>query len=225
MGFVKLKTVEVSAADFLWGDAVCHAEFEHDGAHYLIQAGRDSDERDPREEWDHAWTWTTTLNAGYSDKDAIDVDDWSDMDPKEAKQYLCYPLALYRHSGDVIYLGAKDHWADPGGWDSGQMGLAYITKKRAIAEWGKEGAKRLTKNIKDAALKCLKAEVAEMNAWLQGDVYGVELVNLETEERESCWGHYCDSREELLRALRELLPSGMTAKEESAVLENLEWTW
>jgi hypothetical protein len=225
VGFVKEKTIEVAAKDFLWKRAVCHAEFEHNGSHYLVQAAREEDAENPRREWDHAWTWSTTRGAGYSDEGAIDIDDWEDMEPKEREQYLWHPLALYRHGGDVIYVGDNDHWADPGGWDSGQMGVAHIEKKKALAEWGKEGSVRLTKKIKDASLACLKSEVEEMNMWLQGDVYGVSVIELETEEEESCWGHYCANREELTRAMRELMPLGMTEKQEKAVLEDLEWEW
>jgi hypothetical protein len=222
VGYVKQKTVEVSAEDFLRDDVVCHAEFEHDGVHWLIQVERDYVES-PRKDYGHVWMWATTRGAGYNDQGAMSLDDWDDMSNEELKQYLWAPLALYRHSEDVIYVGDGAHQYDPGGWDSGQMGVAYVTKSQAIAEWGKEGATRLTRRIKEAAFDRLKAEVKEMNAWLQGDVYGVTLTDLESEEETCSWGSYCFDREEIQQVVREMLPLGMTAEEEEAVLENLEW--
>jgi hypothetical protein len=234
MGFTKEKRVTVSTGDFLDKDAVCHAEFEHDGRHYLVQAMRDTDVWDPREDFDHAWTWATTGNAGYSDKGAMDVDDWSGMEKAEKAKYIAYPLGLLRHSGDTLYVGAGEHWADPGGWDSGGcMGVAYVTKKKALYEWGgtwkngervKEGAK-LTKKIREEAFACLKAEVAEMNMWLHGEVYGVIVTCLETEKAESCWGFFCGNKVELQRNIRELLPGGMTDLGQNAVINALEWEW
>jgi hypothetical protein len=223
----------VSAEDFLDKDAVCHAEFEHDKKHWLVQVVPDMDAFNPREDLDHAWTWTTTERAGYSDKGAMDIDDWYDMEKAEREKYIAYPLALLRHSGDTIYVGSGEHWADPGGWDSGCMGVAYITKKKAVHEWGcvwkhgevvKQGVK-LTKKVREKAFACLKAEVAEMNMFLHGEVYGVIVTCLETEEDDSCWGFYCDSRKDIERCVKELLPNGMASEAEEAVVNALEWKW
>jgi hypothetical protein len=222
MGFVKEETAMAPAKDFLWKGAVCHAEFEHDGAHYLIQAATDEDVGNPREEFDHAWVWAATSGAGCGDKWAMSLDDWSDMSQAEKELYLSYPLGLLRHSGDTVYIGDKDHWSDPGGWDSGQMGVAYMTKKEAVAAWGKKGATRLTEKIRKAAYECLREEVNEMNCWLHGEVYGVGVTLLETGWEDSLWGHYCDSREALWQAMRQLLPDGMTEEEET-VADSMEW--
>jgi hypothetical protein len=34
----------------------------------------------------------------------------------------------------------------------------------------------------------LGAEVEEMNEWLAGDVYGVQIIDMESEKEDSCWG-------------------------------------
>jgi hypothetical protein len=231
VGFTKEKTVTVSAEDFLESDAVAHAEFEHDGLHYLIQVEPYTDAPNPRMDWDHAWTWATTRGAGYSDKEAVSLDDWEAMGKAEKAQYLYYPLGLLRHSGDTVYVGAGAHPHDPGGWDSGCMGVAYITKEDAMKEWGsvwKNGelvkeAKRLSKRARERAFAGLKGEVEEMNMWLCGQVYGILLVCLETEEQESSWGCYCENKQSIAEYARELLPAGMTKEAEDAVLDALEW--
>jgi hypothetical protein len=234
MGFTKQKTITVSADDFIQLDAVCYAEFEHEAKYYLVQVVPDMDAVNPREDFDHEWTWTTTQNAGYSDSGAMRLGYWHDMEKAEREKYIAYPLSLLRHSGDTVYVGKNEHWSDPGGWDSGCMGIAYIPKKKAVQVWGskyKNGeivrqGTRLTKKVKQRAFECLKAEVAEMNAFLHNDVYGVMFTCLETEEDyESCWGFYCDDRDEMCRHVKEVLPAGMADEELNAVIESLEWKW
>jgi hypothetical protein len=223
MGFTKEKVITVSAKDFLQKNAVCHAEFEHDGLHYLIQAMSDDDAENPREDDSSCWTWTTTTGAGYRDKGAMSLDAWEEMEKADKERYLWRPLGLYRHSGDAIYVGSGEHVMDPGGWDSGCMGVAYITKKDAIDVWGDVGALRLTKKIQEAALRGLQAEVEEMNMWLLNQVYGVSCVLLETEQTWDCWGYRCSDRAELKRCMRDHLPDGMTEEAMDAVLAGLEW--
>jgi hypothetical protein len=196
MGFTKQKTITVSAEDFLEKDAVCHTEFEHDKKHWLVQVVPDTDACSPREMFDHTWTWTTTRNAGYSDKGAIGIDDWRSMEKAEWEKYISYPLSLLRHSGDTIYVGSGKLRSDPEGWDSGCMGVAYMTKKKLVQEFGstrkngeiiKQGTK-LTKKVLEKGVARLKAEVVEMNMYLHGEVYGVIVTCLETEDNDSCWG-------------------------------------
>jgi hypothetical protein len=233
MGFTKQKTITVAAEDFLERDAVCHAEFEHDKKHWLVQVVQDTDVSNPREDFDYAWTWVTTRGAGYSDKGAMDMDDWHDMEKAEKEKYIYYPLGLLRHSGDTLYAGSGNHWADPGGWDSGCMGVACMTKKKAVREFGsvwkngevvKQGVK-LTKKIREKAFACLKAGVAEMNMYLHGEVYGVIVTCLETEDNDSCRGFYCKDREEIEQCVKDILPRGMTGEAEDAVVYALEWKW
>jgi hypothetical protein len=233
MGFTKQKTITVSAEDFLDSNHVCHAEFEHNGKHYLVQVVPDIDLFSPREGDHHEWKWTTGRNAGYSARGAMSIDAWHGMKKAEREKYLAYPLGLLRHSGDTLYVGSKEHWADPGGWDSGCMGVAYIEKKKAARAWDgtlkngeivKQGT-RLTKKVRKEALECLKAEVKEMNMYLRGEVYGVIVTCLETEADDSCWGFYCDGRGEIEQAVRRVLPKGMTAEEKNAVIEALDWEW
>jgi hypothetical protein len=84
---------------------------------------------------------------------------------------------------------------------------------------------RLTKKVKAKAFECLKAEVAEMNMFIHGDVYGSIVTCLETEEDESYWGTFREGRVEIQQLVKDILPSGMTAEEEDAVINALEWVW
>jgi hypothetical protein len=226
MGFAKEKTVEVCAEDFLRDDLVCHAEFEHGGKRYVVQVVRDRDVENPRLYFDHAWTWATTRGAGYSDKGAMSLSAWDDMDKEEREQYLCYPLGLYRHGGDHVYVGGGAYLD---AWDSGQMGVAYITKEEALAAFGGRGkigesfkpAKRLTKQVREKALAGLKSEVEEMNCFLHGDVYGVIVTDFDLEDDESCWGFYCADDKEIGACVMDMLPGDMTKEAKQSVVNNL----
>lgn len=99
------------------------------------------------------------------------------------------PLYLLDHSGLSMNTGGFNC-----PWDSGQVGVIYVTRETIVKEYGKD-----TKKNREKALKYLQAEVETYNRYLQGDVYGysVEKVNTcdkcgncESESVDSCWGFY-----------------------------------
>ena len=83
------------------------------------------------------------------------------------KHYVMLPLYLYDHGGLSISTGA---FSCP--WDSGLVGWIYADRDTMLREWG-GSSKRLTKQIKDKARKCLVGEVENYDQYLRGDVYGV----------------------------------------------------
>lgn len=101
--------------------------------------------------------------------------------------YIMLPLALIDHSGISMYIGSGAHACDPGGWDSGQVGWIYCTKKKAVEEWGK---KTCTRTVIAAAEKYLKGEVEEYDQYLTGDVYGYIVEDEEGVQLDSCWGMF-----------------------------------
>ncbi len=101
--------------------------------------------------------------------------------------YIILPLGLLDHSGITMYVGSGAHSCDYGGWDSGQVGFIYMTKAKAIEEWGK---KRLTKHVRAMAEKCLRCEVQTYDQFLTGDVYGFVISDSEGNDVDSCWGHF-----------------------------------
>jgi hypothetical protein len=95
------------------------------------------------------------------------------------------PVYAYIHSGATV---STKPFSCP--WDSGQSGFVYVTKEKAIKEFGN---KILTARIKANVLKCLVNEVEAYDQYLTGDVYGVVVehrVGGAWVEAESCWGMY-----------------------------------
>lgn len=103
------------------------------------------------------------------------------------KHCILLPLRLLDHSGISMSVGSGAHPCDPGGWDSGQVGWIYCTKKKAVEEFGK---KACTKKVIEQAEALLKAEVETYDQFLTGDVWGYVIEDEEGEQLDSCWGMY-----------------------------------
>lgn len=103
------------------------------------------------------------------------------------KHYITLPLYLYDHSGITI---STSPFSCP--WDSGQVGIIYITKKKIVEEYG---WKKLGKNKRKKIIEYLVNEVECYDQYLTGDVYGFRAIELdedgdELEELDSCWGYF-----------------------------------
>lgn len=109
-------------------------------------------------------------------------------------EYIGIPVFAYVHGQATIKAAESNPFHCQ--WDSGRSGWVYCTREDAIREFGK---KVLTKKVREAAEKCLRAEVETFAQYLRGEVYGfvVERVTKDedgditnTEELDSCWGFY-----------------------------------
>jgi hypothetical protein len=195
-----------------------------------VQVVPDMDAENPREWGDPLWTWAATEGAGYSDKGAMTLSEIEEYKltgredhagPSNAfkKEYLVFPLYLYRHSGDCVSVSDEMFRAfDSEGFDSGCMEVAYLSRKKVCKDFA---WKRLTKKRVQRLFEYLKGEVAEMNAWLRGDVYGVKVTELESEKEDSVWGYYCPEREDIGEIVRENLIGWVGDKERFAIAEEL----
>lgn len=141
------------------------------------------------------FVWTL---AGELDPDARDRLERKDLPIREENDALIriietkaviLPLYLYDHSGITMKTSP---FSCP--WDSGQVGWIYLTREKALEEYG---YKRFTKGCRAKVEKYLKGEVAEYDSYISGEVYGYRLVEIdddgeETNELDSCWGFYGD---------------------------------
>jgi len=221
MSFSIQKNINVTIEDFIEQDALYHAEFSgKNGNPCLVQILRDYDVESPRE-WDNLWTWVTTPIAGYSDvkpeyhkesrksycqKYYYRPEDFENcngcIDREFAKTHMIVPLYLYRHSGDVICAGHYDvNWPDKQ-WDAGCMGFAFVSYAKLKEE---SNCRCITKKVKERAMECLEGEVAAMNVVNFGEVYGIKIINMETEEQDSCWGFFCPEINDLKSCVANML--------------------
>ena len=95
------------------------------------------------------------------------------------------PLGLLDHSGLHMYVGAGAHMSDPGGWDSGQVGVIFDTTETrstcGCKDWDKA-------RIEES----LRAEVKEYDTYLRGECYGYVIKDAAGETTDSCWGFLGD---------------------------------
>lgn len=176
----------------------------------VLTIAYDANPMNPRKEWDNVGTmvcWHNQYNLG-DEKPSYDpesfffelarmidygIDDpaYCDTEAQAEKarkrinrivdtNYVILPLYLYDHSG--ITMNTTGFSCR---WDSGQVGYIYVSKDKAMNEYG---LKAWNKAAKEKVKKYLQGEVEDYDRYLTGDVYGFILEG--GGQDDSCWGFY-----------------------------------
>lgn len=131
---------------------------------YLADAVQIVDEDGCEVEWNgEFWEWQDENEEWHQAKGSV-------------SGIVSLPLYLYDHSG--ISMSCSE-FSDK--WDSGQVGFIYVTDEKVSEEWGGD---------RDAAIRYLKGEVEEYDAYLTGQVFLYEILDLDGECVDSCSGFY-----------------------------------
>lgn len=183
-----------------------YVETKHIAPNYIVTVEHDDDASNPRTEWENIGTVVLGDRVRYDFGDKVmSAEGIQEIinDPDN----IVLPIYMYDHSGITINTTGYSC-----GWDSGQVGIIYMTKDDAIKNWGK---KICTAKVRQQAVDCLKGEVETLDQYLTGTVYGyrvwqIDLSELEEGETledikdnfdqygddvESCWGFYGESEE------------------------------
>lgn len=108
-----------------------------------------------------------------------DIDQYSRI--SNSSDYIALPLFLYDHSGITMNTTG---FSCP--WDSGQVGWIYVSRFDVYKEYGVERVSaKLRKRVEDI----LRAEVAEYDASISGEVYYYNIM-MPSGEEDSCGGFY-----------------------------------
>src|SRR5665213_3275770 len=100
---------------------------------------------------------------------------------RERGATVILPVGLIDHSGISMYVGAGAHRHDPGGWDSGQVGVIFDTSKtRRECEMENATPQEIE--------RALRAEVAVYDQFLRGEVYCFTVIDPDGEHLDSCYG-------------------------------------
>jgi hypothetical protein len=130
---------------------------------------------DPRKDYDHL-TKMICFHRRYvlGDKHDLkesDFRNWEDVEEYIKKTYkpvVIRPLFLMDHSGQTLSMSPHlFRMCDSAGWDWGQVGFIFITREDAKRE-------KLTKK---KAEKLLEDEFEEYKAFIEGDVYVVNVID------------------------------------------------
>lgn len=96
------------------------------------------------------------------------------------------PVGMLDHSGVTLFEGSFEHYADPGGWDSGQVGFIFTTRARISELCGEDPQYHSEEWI----LSAVREELKTWAQYFSGDVYGYVVKDPYGEVQESCWGFY-----------------------------------
>jgi len=151
------------------------ASTTHNGHTWRVRRFHDEDATNPREN-DNLWRWFTAhrkYNIGDESFGTVDALERAvaAFVPNQRDRVMV-PLYLLDHSG--LALSTRP-FGDP--WDSGQLGIVVVSRASL-----REEKMRLP-----AAMKCLEAEVAVMNQYLNGDVYGFVIESRPMATPDAAW--------------------------------------
>ena len=147
-----------------------------------ISLYQDNSEESPRD-WDNVGEILYMKSSRYLLGDrGTTSEEMNEICAREDVIWL--PVYAYIHSGTRLNTTG---FSCP--WDSGQCGIIWCTKARAIKEWGK---KRFTPKVQKHAENCLRGEIDTFDAYLRGAVAGFVATDADGEDIDSCWGFYPD---------------------------------
>lgn len=146
---------------------------------HTIELIQDEDAESPRE-WDNVGEilyTSTRYNLGdrRTTKEKID-----EIIKRDDVIYL--PVYAYIHSGTRLNTTG---FHCP--WDSGQCGIIWCTKAKAVEEWGK---KRCTKAVIKKAEDYMRGEINTLDQYFNGEVVGYVVEGPLCDD--SCWGFFPD---------------------------------
>lgn len=182
----------------------------------------DSSPESPRN-WDNLGTMICFHNRyDLGDNHNYNSDDYSSWEEmkkaiiKEENPAVILPLYMYDHSGISISTSPFSCR-----WDSGQIGFILVSKKKALEEFG---GKIVTAKLKERIEKILELEVETYTQYVEGDVYGFQIVDEDDNIIDSCYGFYGSDHKEsgMLEYIDHELLGLSSEKELEQLIDTLE---
>jgi len=151
-------------------------EFEHNG--HRVRILQDENPDSPRE-WDNLGEILYLKKSQYilGDRGVSHEEIREVMDSDD----IWIPVHAYIHSGVSISTRGGYPYNDP--WDGGMSGVIHVSKEKIKQEFG---VNKITKKVRERAIKVLEGEIETYNQYFMGDVYGYIIDDGE----DSCWGFY-----------------------------------
>lgn len=187
---------------------------KHDSAPLVALIHADESPESPRTAYDNAAVLILE-HRRYELGDAHEADLSNALTRDEAeaairKAYgrdaLVVPVYGYDHGMLTIRTGRGGNpFHCP--WDSGLLGWAVMSRAMIRETYG---VKRVTAEVLQRANDLIDGEVATLDQYLTGDVYGYEIVRLDDDGEpgeviDSCWGYY--GTEAVIEEARSILDS------------------
>ncbi len=159
---------------------ILHEERDACGLTLIVSA--DPDPVNPRAEFEQLGTlvcWHRRYALG-------DKYDWSSPEEFEAAMEECrhvrLPVFMYDHSGITIATAPFSC-----SWDSGQIGWIFVEWTKLRAAFPKL---RRHADLETEGKRVLRAEIAELDQYLTGDVWCARIETPDGDVRDSCCGFF-----------------------------------
>lgn len=156
---------------------------------YVIEITPDDYSESPRD-WDNLGVfvaWHPRYNLG--DVNVSPRDDVARELPAPSEPAIMLPVYAYEHSGITIRAGGAGPlpypFTDP--WDSGQVGVIWITLARVREEYS---AKRVSRKLRARVAEALRQEIDTLDQFLTGQVYCYSVKNPRGIIVDSCCGMF-----------------------------------
>lgn len=107
---------------------------------------------------------------------------------KEGDIVYYAPLYAYEHSGITVRLGDRNAYPFNCPWDSGLLGMVFVTKHKARKEW----PNLRNRTLWLACARTAKYEVKNFDDYLTNNCYGYTITNGDGDVVDSCWGFLGD---------------------------------
>jgi len=155
---------------------------------HTIRIEQDLNPMNPRKEWDNLGIMLCNHSRyDLGDEEASVEEIREILEGNRDDVAVALPLYLYDHSGITMKTSPFSCR-----WDSGMVGVIYITKEKAFKEYDK---KRLTKAFKARLSEYLENEVKVYDNYLTGSVWGYIVEDESGQDIDSCWGYYGETDE------------------------------
>jgi len=151
----------------------------------IVDIQRDDGPADPRAEWENFGTMALSHRRyNLGDKHGLNPGEIQTL--LNLRTTLSLPVYAYEHG--QLTVSTKPFGCP---WDSGQLGVIFVTKAKVVETFGAWNAETKAK-----ALECLEQEVKTYNDYLTGEVYGFRVLDAGTGELiDSCYGFYGSDHE------------------------------
>lgn len=183
-----------------YGESNAKAITEEGTFHVKIKQSMDYE--NPRTLWDNAGKFLfhhKRYNLGDEDLwkelgiNTNDFGSWTEIEEhliKNCDAAITAQVRMYDHSGITISSSWSGQHVDQ--WDSGTIGIAYMTKADILKEWG---GKRLSAALKEKAQKIVQGEIETYDHYLTGNVYDYRLNDEDDDMLDSCSSYFGDPKD------------------------------
>ncbi len=151
--------------------------------------------RDTHDNLGKMLTWHRNYSIGDKNPYAESQDFWDDKDLQD-EIFLLTKIYLLDHSG--LRLSSGPFACDPGGWDSGVVGIVYATKDNVMKRYG-----NLSDETKRKVQTDLKYEIEDYDYYLNAEYYAFWIEGPDGENLDSCGGFGYSDETDMLKGMKE----------------------